>query len=207
MIDNYNDFKLFLDKKIKNLSEKPKLLLHTCCAPCSSYTIKFLKDYFDITIFYSNDNISPKEEYDHRLNEQIRFANLFNINVLYDEYKNEDYQSAIKGEENLRERSHRCYDCYKLRLEKTAQKAKKLGFDYFTTSLSISPYKVSKWINEIGFLLEDKYKISFLYSDFKKEEGYKESIKLSKEYNLYRQDYCGCLYSKKERDEKKCQED
>lgn len=207
MIDNYNDFKLFLDKKIKNLSEKPKLLLHTCCAPCSSYTIKFLKDYFDITIFYSNDNISPKEEYDHRLNEQIRFANLFNINVLYDEYKNEDYQSAIKGEENLEERSHRCYDCYKLRLEKTAQKAKKLGFDYFTTSLSISPYKVSKWINEIGFLLEDKYKISFLYSDFKKEEGYKESIKLSKEYNLYRQDYCGCLYSKKERDEKKCQED
>lgn len=207
MIDNYNDFKLFLDKKIKNLSEKPKLLLHTCCAPCSSYTIKFLKDYFDITIFYSNDNISPKEEYDHRLNEQIRFANLFNINVLYDEYKNEDYQSAIKGEENLGERSYRCYDCYKLRLEKTAQKAKKLGFDYFTTSLSISPYKVSKWINEIGFLLEDKYKINFLYSDFKKEEGYKESIKLSKEYNLYRQDYCGCLYSKKERDEKKCQED
>ena len=122
-------------------------------------------------------------------------------------YKNEDYQYAINGEENLGERSHRCYDCYKLRLEKTAIKAKKLGFDYFTTSLSISPYKVSKWINEIGFLLEDKYKISFLYSDFKKEEGYKESIKLSKEYNLYRQDYCGCLYSKKERDEKKCQED
>ena len=207
MIDNYNDFKLFLDKEIKNLSKKPKLLLHTCCAPCSSYTIKFLKDYFDITIFYSNDNISPKEEYNHRLNEQIRFANLFDINVLYDEYKNEDYQNAIKGEESLRERSHRCYDCYKLRLEKTAIKAKKLGFDYFTTSLSISPYKVSKWINEIGFLLEDKYKISFLYSDFKKEEGYKESIKLSKEYNLYRQDYCGCLYSKKERDEKKCQED
>lgn len=207
MIDNYNDFKLFLDKEIKNLSKKPKLLLHTCCAPCSSYTIKFLKDYFDITIFYSNDNISPKEEYNHRLNEQIRFANLFDINVLYDEYKNEDYQNAIKGEESLGERSHRCCDCYKLRLEKTAIKAKKLGFDYFTTSLSISPYKVSKWINEIGFLLEDKYKISFLYSDFKKEEGYKESIKLSKEYNLYRQDYCGCLYSKKERDEKKCQED
>lgn len=207
MIDNYNDFKLFLDKEIKNLSKRPKLLLHTCCAPCSSYTIKFLKDYFDITIFYSNDNISPKEEYNHRLNEQIRFANLFDINVLYDEYKNEDYQNAIKGEENLGERSHRRYDCYKLRLEKTAIKAKKLGFDYFTTSLSISPYKVSKWINEIGFLLEDKYKISFLYSDFKKEEGYKESIKLSKEYNLYRQDYCGCLYSKKERDEKKCQED
>lgn len=207
MIDNYNDFKLFLDEEIKNLSKRPKLLLHTCCAPCSSYTIKFLKDYFDITIFYSNDNISPKEEYNHRLNEQIRFANLFDINVLYDEYKNEDYQNAINGEESLGERSHRCYDCYKLRLEKTAIKAKKLGFDYFTTSLSISPYKVSKWINEIGFLLEDKYKISFLYSDFKKEEGYKESIKLSKEYNLYRQDYCGCLYSKKERDEKKCQED
>ena len=98
MIDNYNDFKLFLDKEIKNLSKKPKLLLHTCCAPCSSYTMKFLKDYFDITIFYSNDNISPKEEYNHRLNEQIRFANLFDINVLYDEYKNEYYQNAINGE-------------------------------------------------------------------------------------------------------------
>lgn len=207
MIDSYNDFKLFLDRNIKNLSVKPKLLLHTCCAPCSSYTIKFLKDYFDITIFYSNDNISPLEEYNHRLNEQIRFANLFNINVLYDEYKNEDYLTAIKGEEKLGERSHRCYDCYKLRLEKTAQKAKNLGFDYFTTSLSISPYKVSKWINEIGYLLEDKYNIKFLYSDFKKEEGYKESIRLSKEYNLYRQDYCGCVYSKNERDEKKCQED
>lgn len=207
MLDNYKDFKLFLEKDIKALLIKPKLLLHTCCAPCSSYTIKFLIEYFDITIFYSNDNISPIEEYNHRLNEQIRFANLFNIRVLYDKYNNEDYLNAIKGEENLGEKSHRCYDCYKLRLRKTAIKAKELGFDYFTTSLSISPYKISRWINEIGYQLENEYGIKYLYSDFKKEEGYKESIKLSEEYNLYRQDYCGCIYSKKERDERKCQED
>lgn len=207
MLESYNDFKRFLDKEIKNLAKKPRLLLHTCCAPCSSYTIKLLMDYFDITIFYSNDNISPYDEYKHRLDEQMRFASLFNVKVLYDEYKNEDYLEAIKGEENMGERSHRCYDCYKLRLEKTAIKARELDFEYFTTSLSISPYKISRWINEIGYRLEDEYKVSYLYSDFKKEEGYKESIRLSHEYSLYRQDYCGCVFSKQERDEKKCQED
>lgn len=207
MLNSYKEFKDYLDKEIKSLSTKPKLLLHTCCAPCSSYTIKLLKEYFDITIFYSNDNIYPYEEYRHRLDEQIRFATLFDIEVLFDEYSNEDYENAIKGKETLGERSYRCYECYKLRLEKTALKAKELSFDFFTTSLSISPYKVSRWINEIGYNLEEKYHVSFLYSDYKKEEGYKESIRLSAQYNLYRQDFCGCVYSKKERDEKRCQED
>ena len=137
-------------------------------------------------------------KYNHRLNEQIRFANLFDINVLYDEYKNEDYQNAIKGEENLGERSHRCYDCYKLRLEKTAIKAKKLGFDYFTTTLSISPLKNAEKINEIGEELAEIYKVPHLPSDFKKKNGYKRSIELSHEFDLYRQNYCGCVFSRQQ---------
>lgn len=206
MLDSYKEFKSFLENDIKKLNKKPTLLLHTCCAPCSSATILLLKDYFDITIFYSNDNIYPYDEFKHRLDEQIRFAKNYNINVLYDEYCNADYNNAILGNENLGERSKRCYLCYNLRLKKTVIKAKEMNFDYFTTSLSISPYKVSSWINEIGYALENEYVVKFLYSDFKKEEGYKKSIKLSKEYDLYRQDYCGCIYSKKERDEEKCQE-
>ncbi len=206
MLDSYKAFKAYLQNEIKPLNNKPSLLLHTCCAPCSSATIELLNDYFNITIFYSNDNIYPFEEFKHRLDEQIRFAKNYNIDVIYDEYCNEDYNNKILGNESLGERSQRCYLCYELRLRKTAIKARELGFDYFTTSLSISPYKVSSWINEIGYNLENEYNIKFLYSDFKKEEGYKKSIKLSSQYNLYRQDYCGCIYSKKERDEIKCQE-
>ncbi len=206
MLDSYKDFKSFLEKEIKPLASKPSLLLHTCCAPCSSATIELLNEYFNITIFYSNDNIYPYDEFRHRLEEQIRFASYYNINVIFDEYNNDDYNNAIKGNENLGERSKRCYLCYSLRLRKTAIKAKKLNYDYFTTSLSISPYKVSNWINEIGYNLEKELNVKFLYSDFKKEEGYKKSIVLSNKYGLYRQDYCGCVYSKKERDEVKCQE-
>ncbi len=195
MIDNYKEFKKFLEK-LKETNIRPKLLLHTCCAPCSTHTILLLKEYFDITIFYSNDNIYPKEEYDIRLNEQINFAKNFNLNVLFENYSHQDYLNAIKGKELMGEKSERCYDCYKLRLEKTAKQAKESGFDYFTTSLSISPYKISRWINEIGFNLENQYNVKFLFSDFKKEEGYKDSIKLSQQYELYRQDYCGCEFSK-----------
>lgn len=194
MIESYKDFKKFLESI--DPSNKPKLLLHTCCAPCSTHTIMLLKDYFQVTIFYSNDNIYPKDEYDTRMDEQIRFATNLGIDVLYDTYKHEDFNQAILGKELLGEKSNRCYECYKLRLEKTAKKAQELGFDFFTTSLSISPYKISRWINEIGYQLENKYQVKYLYSDFKKEEGYKDSIKLSEEYQLYRQDYCGCEYSK-----------
>ena len=197
MINNYKEFKLFID----NLDYRPKLLLHSCCAPCSSHVITLLDKYFDITIFYSNDNIYPFEEFNKRLEEEIRFCKEINpnIKVINDSYIYEDFLNAIKGKENLGERSPRCYECYKFRLEKTAIKAKDLGFDYFTTTLSISPHKNSSWINEIGFDLESKYNIKYLYSDFKKEEGYKRSIELSKEYGLYRQDYCGCVYSLKEK--------
>ncbi|MCM1131231.1 MAG: epoxyqueuosine reductase QueH [Roseburia sp.] len=197
MLENYREFKNFLN----TLKCHPKLLLHSCCAPCSSHVLFLLKDYFEITVFYSNDNIYPVEEYQKRLEEEIRFCKEIdpNIKVIYDSYQALDYSNAIKGYESLGEKTERCYKCYELRLEKTAVKALELGFDYFTTTLSISPHKVSKWINEIGFKLEEKYKVAFLYSDYKKEEGYKHSIELSKEYGLYRQDYCGCFYSKEER--------
>jgi len=200
MIDNYKNFKKWLDK----LEYKPRLLLHSCCAPCSSHTIVLLKKYFDITIYYSNDNIHPKSEYDKRLLEQINFVKNIdeNIKVIYDEYNAEDYFNAVKGLEDLGEHSKRCYECYFLRMKKTAIKAKENNYEYFSTTLSISPYKNSKWINEIGYSLEEEYNVLYLFSDFKKEEGYKNSIKLSNEYGLYRQDYCGCIYSYNERSQR-----
>lgn len=198
MIDNYTDFKKF----IKSLDNKPKLLLHTCCAPCSTHTIDVLKDYFDITIFYSNSNIYPEEEFRKRLDEQIEYAARFNISVIEDTYNSKDFYETIKGHELDGEKSKRCYLCYEMRLRHTIERAKALGFDYFTTSLSISPYKVTRWINEIGYELEQIYGIKYLYSDFKKENGYKESIRISQENNMYRQDYCGCVFSKREREEK-----
>ena len=200
MLSNYSEFKNF----IQQLDYKPRLLLHACCAPCSSHTLMVLKDYFKISIYYSNDNIYPKSEFDKRLEEIINFTKKISddIDVIYDEYNEEDFNNAIKGLEDLGEKSKRCYECYKLRLEKTAIKAKTLCYDYFSTTLSISPYKVTKWINEIGYDLEKKYNINYLFSDFKKEEGYQDSIELSKKYGLYRQDYCGCKYSLKERNER-----
>lgn len=200
MIENYKELKKFLSTIDKN--NKPSLLLHSCCAPCSSYTIMFLKEYFNVTVFYDNDNIYPESEFFKRLSEQKRFAKNFGINVLFDSYDQKRFDEQIKGYEHKGERSIRCYNCYLLRLTRTCLAAKKNNFDYFSTTLSISPYKLSKWINKIGYELEEKYNMPFLYSDFKKEEGYKESIKLSQEYDLYRQDYCGCKYSLEEKNAK-----
>ena len=197
VINSYNEFINF----IKNLDNKPRLLVHACCAPCSSHTLLLLKNYFDIDVFYSNDNIYPYSEYEHRLNEIIDFTKKIDssINVLYEDYNEDDYNNAVKGLEHLGEKTKRCYECYKLRMEKTAKYAKDNNYDYFTTTLSISPHKIERWINEIGYDLENKYNVKYLYSNFKKEDGYKHSIELSKEYNLYRQDYCGCKYSLEER--------
>ena len=197
MIDNYKEFLSF----INSLEYKPKLLLHACCAPCSTHCLLVLKKYFDITIFFSNDNIYPKEEYDKRLDEIIKFCADFapNIKVIENGYNAQDYYNAVKGLEHLGERTNRCYECYKLRMEKSVKMAKEKGFEYFTTTLSLSPYKVSKWVNEIGYALEEKYGVKYLYSDFKKENGYQDSIKISEEYCLYRQNYCGCEFSMKER--------
>ena len=183
---NENYFKLG-QKQLLNLGGKKKLLLHSCCAPCSSHVISYLTNYFDITILYYNPNISPKSEYDKRKEEQIRLIKeidkVNSIDIIDCDYDKEP------------ERGNRCTICFNLRLSKTAQMAKVLNYDYFCSTLSVSPYKNSKLINEIGKQMEELYDIKWLYSDFKKENGYKHSIELSKKYNLYRQDYCGCKYS------------
>lgn len=190
---NYNEE---MKKIISNLDDHNKLLLHSCCGPCSSSVIERLRDYFDITVIYYNPNIEPKEEYEKRKSEQLRLLNELGIKFMDIDYLNNEYHKKIKGYENEPENGLRCPLCFELRLDKTASKAKENNFDYFGTTLTVSPHKNSKIINEIGLKLEEKHGVKFLLSDFKKEDGYKRSIELSKKYDLYRQDYCGCLYSK-----------
>ena len=190
---NYNEE---MKKIISNLDDHNKLLLHSCCGPCSSSVIERLRDYFDITVIYYNPNIEPKEEYEKRKSEQLRLLNELGIKFMDIDYLNNEYHEKVKGYENEPENGLRCPLCFELRLDKTASKAKENNFDYFGTTLTVSPHKNSKIINEIGLKLEEKYGVKFLLSDFKKEDGYKRSIELSKKYDLYRQDYCGCLYSK-----------
>ena len=185
---------------LNNLDGKKKLLLLSCCGPCSSYVISYLTNYFDITILYYNPNIYPYDEYLKRKQEQIKLINEIdcsnNLDIMDCDYDNDLYEKCIIGLENEPERGNRCMVCYNLRMEKTAKMAKECNYDYFCTTLSVSPYKNSEWINKIGEKLQNKYNINWLYSDFKKKDGYKQSILLSKKYNLYRQDYCGCIYSK-----------
>lgn len=187
----------------KKLKRVPRLLLHSCCAPCSSYVLEYLSKYFSITVFYYNPNISPLEEYLKRKDEQVRLIRemsfLYPVDILDCDYDNEVYECRIKGLENEPERGSRCSVCFRLRLEKTAGAAMRGGFDYFGTTLTVSPYKNASLINELGGELENTYGVKFLYSDFKKKNGYKRSIELSSEYHLYRQNYCGCKYSKIER--------
>ena len=193
-----NNFQLELEE-LENMGENKKILLHSCCAPCSSHVISVLTKYADITILYYNPNISPIEEYEKRKEEQIRLINEINkehkVDIIDCDYDNNIYESLIKGYEDCPERGDRCTICFNLRLEKTAKMAKLLNYDYFCSTLSVSPYKNSKLINEIGENLSKKYDIKWLHSDFKKQDGYKHSIELSHKYNLYRQDYCGCKYS------------
>ena len=182
----------------------PNILLHSCCAPCSSYVIEYLSNYFNITIFYYNPNISPIDEYLKRKEEQIRLINSmetkYKVNIIDCDYDNDLYEESVKGLELEPERGSRCTVCFRLRLAKTAVRAKDGNYDYFATTLTLSPYKNAKLINEIGFQLENQYNIKYLASDFKKRDGYKSSIELSKKYDLYRQDYCGCIYSKRDRE-------
>lgn len=186
-----------LDKIIETLTFRPSLLLHSCCAPCSSYCIHYLKDYFDITVLYYNPNIEPITEYHKRKEEQIRLCNIFNIPILDCDYDNDLFHEIVCGLESEKEGGSRCFKCYELRLRKTASLAS--GFDYFGTTLTVSPFKNSNKLNEIGLSLAEEYHIPYLVSDFKKKEGYKKSIEFSKKYNLYRQDFCGCIYSKREK--------
>lgn len=192
-----------LDKIIEQNQREdlvPSLLLHSCCAPCSSYTIEYLSNYFNITVLYYNPNISPESEYEKRKSEQLRLIDemetKYPVKFLDCDYDYTQFLSIAKGYENCAEGGERCFRCYRLRLEKTAKLAQEKGFDYFCTTLSISPLKNSQKINEIGLQLEDEYGIKWLKSDFKKKEGYKRSIVLSREYNLYRQNFCGCAFSK-----------
>ena len=196
---NINYHKLCLEE-ISKLDNPKKILLHSCCAPCSSYVITFLSNYFDITILYYNPNIAPKEEYEKRKQEQIRLIKTLNtknkLDFLDCDYDNDIYNKSVKGYEKIPEGGSRCHICFNLRLDKTAKLAKEYNYDYFCSTLTVSPHKNSKLINEIGTNISNKYNIKWLYSDFKKNEGFKQSIELSKKYELYRQDYCGCIYSK-----------
>ena len=181
-------------------NNRPSLFLHACCAPCSSYVLEYLVKYFKITIFYYNPNITPKTEYIKRVKELKRFIHEagYENDVTFVEgtYDPQVFFDMAKGMEDLPERGLRCYHCYALRMEEAAKKAAETGADYFTTTLSISPLKDSQKLNEIGQALEKEYGVKYLYSDFKKKNGYKRSIELSKEYNLYRQNFCGCEFSK-----------
>ena len=182
----------------------PRLFLHACCAPCSSYVLEYLSRFFCITVFFYNPNISPKEEYDKRVVEIRRLLaemKFFHpVTLVEGEYRPEDFYAMARGLENVPEGGERCFRCYRLRLERTAQLARELGADYFTTTLSISPYKNAQKLNEISEELGEIYDVKALPADFKKREGYKRSVQLSAEYGLYRQDYCGCIFSKRERE-------
>lgn len=194
---NKKNYNLIMEKTIDNLDKRPRLLIHACCAPCSSYVMKRLAEDFSITMFFYNPNIDTQKEYEIRKNELIRLVSDmgYNFPVICEEFVPEDFYSEIQGYEGCEEGGERCGICYGLRLEKTAQTAAELAFDYFATTLTISPMKDAQRINDIGEKLAEKYGVNWLYSDFKKRDGYKESIALSQKYKLYRQDYCGCVYS------------
>lgn len=194
------NYQKLLDSLIDSLDGNvPKLMLHGCCAPCSSYCLEYLSKYFDITLLFYNPNISSFEEYQKRENEVKRLISLLPqvhpIKFLSVGYDSAEFEEMAKGLENVPEGGARCFKCYEMRMRKAAELAKEYGFDYFTTTLSISPLKSSQKINEIGEKLEKEIGVKHLPSDFKKKEGYKRSIELSAMYGLYRQNYCGCRFS------------
>lgn len=208
MNDVNRNYQKELDKLISGIASDKgikTLLLHSCCAPCSSYVLEYLSEYFSITLFYYNPNIYPSEEYEKRVDEQENLIKEINkkiknkIRFIEGKYDSDRFYEMARGLEDVKEGGERCFKCYELRLREAALLAKQLKFDYFTTTLSISPMKNARKLNEIGERLAAEYNIAHLTSDFKKKNGYKRSIELSKEYNLYRQDYCGCVFSARER--------
>ena len=184
--------------------ETPTLFLHSCCAPCSSYVLEYLSKFFKITVFYYNPNIYPDEEYYKRVEEQKQFIKDFKsdnpIDFTEGKFDKNRFYAVTKGMENLPEGGKRCFKCYELRLREAAKYAKTHGFDYFTTTLSISPLKNAQKLNEIGLSLANEYNVKYLVSDFKKKNGYKRSVEISRQYGMYRQNYCGCIFSKQERE-------
>ena len=201
------------DEKISEAAQVPRLFLHSCCAPCSSYVLEYLRAFFKITVFYYNPNISMEEEYRKRVVEQKRLIAAYNdaiaseqaqgypIDIIEGDYEPEKFFRMAKGQEKCPEGGERCFACYELRLRETAKQALAGAYDYFTTTLTISPLKNAGKLNEIGEILAEEYGITWLPSDFKKKNGYKRSIELSAEYDLYRQNYCGCVYSKVQREQ------
>lgn len=195
--------------EIEREEKNPKLLLHACCAPCSSYCLEYLCQFFDITVLFYNPNLYPEEEYDKRANEEKRLIEEMNknlterkIKLAVSDFESQEFYDAVKGLEKCHEGGERCLKCFKLRLEKTAEYAKNNGFDFFTTTLTISPLKNAQALNEIGEKAGKKFSVRHLPSDFKKKGGYQRSIVLSKDYGLYRQNYCGCVFSKRESEER-----
>jgi len=202
------NYQKLMDEVIESeKGNRPTLLLHVCCAPCSSYVLEYLTKYFKITILFYNPNIFPYDEYKKRYEEAKRLILdmecCSDVELVEIGYNNSDFEDVIEGLKEQPEGGRRCFKCYELRLGRAAEYASLNKFDYFTTTLSISPYKNANKLNEIGKKLEEEYKVKYLYADFKKKNGYKRSIELSKEYNLYRQDYCGCIYSKIQRERQK----
>jgi len=199
------NYHLKMEEQIKTFEDVPSLLLHVCCAPCSSSVLERLGEVFRITCFFYNPNITEEKEYQKRLLELKRFVGCiktkYEISVLEGRYQPCEFFEISKGLEYEKERGRRCYLCYQLRLEETAKIAEENDFDFFATTLTLSPYKDSNAVNEIGTKLNEKYSSTYLYSDFKKRDGYKRSIELSRKYQLYRQDYCGCIYSKRDQRE------
>lgn len=193
------NYQKMMEEQIASLKNTPSLLLHSCCGPCSSYVLEVLSQNFNVTVLYYNPNIYPEEEYAKRLAEQKKIIEKMPfenpVKLMECGYDESEFLNAAKGYENEREGGSRCEKCFILRMKKTALLAKENGFDYFTTTLSVSPHKNAPLLNRIGEELEKEYGVKFLYADFKKKDGYKRSIALSKEYDLYRQDYCGCRFS------------
>ena len=203
---NYNKVMEDTIEKISHEGKKPRLLLQVCCGPCSTEVIERLRDHFDMDLYFYNPMIYPRAELDKRAENLKIVADKakFEGELIIPENDMSDFREVAKKRKDDKEFGPSCYDCYELRLDETARFAREKGYDYFTTSLSISPYKNSQWLNEIGEKLEEKYQVKYLYADFKKKNGYKNSIELSKEYGIYRQDYCGCIFSKKEMEENNC---
>ncbi len=199
------NYQKICDNLIKE-HEGERLLLHVCCGPCSTYVLEYLGQYFPITVFYNNPNIYPKQEYDDRVVEAKKVikstTSKYPIECVVSDYEPEKYFKAVKGLEELGERSERCEACFRLRLENSAKYAKDNGYKLFTTSLSISPHKDAQLLNRLGKDIANEYGLSYLFSDFKKKGGYIRSIEISKELDLYRQEYCGCIFSKKEFEER-----
>ncbi len=194
---NYDKLMQEKIEELKEKNQKPKLLLHSCCAPCSTACIDRIREYFDLCVYYYNPNLDSDKEFLLRSSEQERYCNEINIPLIVEEYQKEEFLGVVKGLEDYPEGGKRCEKCFYLRLKKTAEKAKEKGFEYFSTTLTVSPLKNVKMINEIGEIIEKECGINYLATDFKKREGYKLSTELSAKHNLYRQSYCGCEFSKK----------